>query len=122
MPTTHVTERLCPECGSTLGSQARYCGCGWGRPRSRGTRTEQRAPDPEVVLAIARSNAAADARSDAPRMPIACQSRICPITSRCVPGRDLCKSCAMIEDEGREVPRIGRPKWARTAGDLVPEL
>lgn len=26
-------DRTCPECGSALGRYARYCGCGWGKPK-----------------------------------------------------------------------------------------
>jgi hypothetical protein len=45
MPTEGMTDRLCPECGSTLGAKARYCGCGWGRKKKN-----EEPPDPRRIV------------------------------------------------------------------------
>ena len=40
-----------------------------------------------------------------PRL-LACQSTLCPPSSKALPGRDLCESCAKREDAGEKIPRI----------------
>ena len=41
-----MSNKLCPECNSTIGANATYCGCGWGRKKKfdHGVPDEPRAP------------------------------------------------------------------------------
>lgn len=39
-----TTDRECPECGTSLGVKATYCGCGWGKRKKGQSAPAYRAP------------------------------------------------------------------------------
>ena len=106
----------CPRCHGLLEKPAYCSDCGWTRP----AKAETPAPSgPDYArIAADRERSIASALEPVAKK-LACQSIVCPPTTRALPDRDLCQACADLEDSGREVRRIRRPTWARSAGELV---
>ena len=105
----------CPKCHSRLEKPAYCSDCGWVRPSA--PKPAPAGPD-YARMAAERERSIARALEPIAKK-LACQSIVCPPTSRALPDRDICQACAELEDGGREVRRIRRPVWARSAGELL---
>lgn len=115
MPTVAETAR-CPDCEAHLKAGATRCACGWS---AKAASVKQGGPD---YARIAAERERSMARAYEPiGKKLACQSMLCSPAARARPGRDLCQACAELEDAGRKVPRIRRPRWIKSAGELLNE-
>ena len=108
----------CPRCHGLL-EKPNYCtDCGWVKPSS--PKPTPAGPD-HARIAAEREQSIARASEPVPTRKLACQSVLCAPTTRALPERDLCQACAELEASGREVRRVRRPSWMRSAGELVSE-
>lgn len=103
----------CPQCDTLISNDATHCLCGWKAPE-----TTRKGPDYARIEADRQRSI--DEAFKPRKGPRACQSTLCPPNSRALPGRDLCKPCAALEDAGSTVPRIRRSGIKRIDKMLEP--